>query len=79
MERFRFSTMPLEIALSNCELFRYAARLGFDVTKPRFGITDLVESGYVRLQSQKAVLIADIGHIDPDYLLGHASRRYIII
>ncbi len=32
----------------------------------------LPESGYVRLQTAEAVLIADVGPIGPDYLPGHA-------
>ena len=42
------------------------------MNEPTAGLTDLKESGYVRLQTDKAVLIADLASIGPDYLPGHA-------
>ena len=42
------------------------------VREPKTGITTLKDSGYVRLQAENAVLIADIGPIGPDYLPGHS-------
>jgi uncharacterized heparinase superfamily protein len=67
-----FNDAAFEIAPSISELLQYAKRLGFDVIEPGVGITDLKQSGYVRLQSRNAVLIADIGRIGPDHLPGHA-------
>lgn len=67
-----FNDAAFGIAPSNTELLRYASGLGFEVIEPSTGITDLDASGYVRLQSNTAVLISDIGRIGPDYLPGHA-------
>lgn len=67
-----FNDSAFGVAASNIELFQYASRLGFDIKKPRVGVTDLNHTGYIRLQSHKAVLIADIAPIGPDHLPGHA-------
>ena len=67
-----FNDAAFAIAPSNTELFRYASNLGFEVIEPSNGITDLDRSGYTRLQTGDAVLIADIARIGPDYLPGHA-------
>lgn len=55
------------------ELTRYARMLGIPVDGPHMrDIEALQHSGYVRLQSDRAVLILDVGEIGPDYIPGHA-------
>lgn len=67
-----FNDSAFGVAPTNQELFSYAKRLDILVIEPKIGITNLKDSGYVRLQSENAVLIADLGPIGPDYLPGHA-------
>lgn len=67
-----FNDAAFGIAPSNTELFDYAERLGILKNEPAVGLTHLKESGYVRLQTTNAVLIADLASIGPDYLPGHA-------
>lgn len=67
-----FNDSAFGIAPNNQQLFDYAKRLGILVNEPKVGLTNLKDSGYVRLQSENAVLIADLGQIGPDYLPGHA-------
>ena len=67
-----FNDSAFEVAPINQELYSYAKRLDILVSEPQIGITNLKDSGYVRLQSENAVLIADLGPIGPDYLPGHA-------
>jgi uncharacterized heparinase superfamily protein len=51
----------------------HAAAMGVALESlPSDGVTALTDSGYVRLQNDAAVLIADVGDIGPDYLPGHA-------
>ena len=67
-----FNDAAFGVAPTNIELLNYAKRLDIVCREPRAGLTDLCESGYVRLQSTNAVLIADLAPIGPDYLPGHA-------
>lgn len=67
-----FNDAALGIAPSNIELLRYARDLDFSVEPPATGITQKVESGYVRMEVGAAVVIADLAQIGPDYLPGHA-------
>ena len=68
-----FNDAALGIAAEPVEIEEYAGRLGFSAgDSPRDGATELRDSGYVRLQKDDAVLIADVGKIGPDYLPGHA-------
>ena len=67
-----FNDSAFGVAPINQELYSYAKRLDILVSEPKIGITNLNDSGYVRLQSENAVLIADLGPIGPDYLPGHA-------
>ncbi|MDB2521417.1 heparinase II/III family protein [Planktomarina temperata] len=67
-----FNDAAFCVAPSNVELFSYANRLGFDCLEPVCGLTDLQDSGFVRLQSADIALIADLGSVGPDYLPGHA-------
>lgn len=55
------------------DLKAYALRLGFvDGGTSLGGVVEFPESGYVRLENRRSVLIADVGDIGPDYLPGHA-------
>ena len=68
-----FNDAALDIAPSPQELKKFADKLGLTTTvAPHNGLTHLVESGYVRLQGDKAVAILDVAPVGPDYLLGHA-------
>ncbi|WP_416832708.1 MAG: heparinase II/III family protein [Erythrobacter sp.] len=67
-----FNDTAVGIAPDNIELFRYAHDLGFAIEPPFAGITYLVESGYVRMACEAAIVIADLARIGPDYLPGHA-------
>lgn len=68
-----FNDAAFGIAPEVSALAEYAHSLGLapdDV--PLDDIEALSDSGYVRLQNEKAVLIADVGVVGPDYLVGHA-------
>lgn len=77
-----FNDAAFGIAPTLAELADYARRLGIfapvaapseaegSTAPPRF--TLLPDSGYARLQTGPAVLLADVGMIGPDYLPGHA-------
>jgi uncharacterized heparinase superfamily protein len=68
-----FNDAAFGISLSAEELAEYARRLGFPV--PEFtleGAVHLKQSGFVRLDHKKIVLIADVGSVAPPYLPGHA-------
>ena len=68
-----FNDAAFEIAAEPVEIEKYAGRLGFSAGEsPQEGVTELRDSGYVRLQKGDAVLVADVGKIGPDYLPGHA-------
>lgn len=61
------------IAPTLAQLNTYAKELGVDIPPTSVeSIRVLPDSGYVRLQSRRAVLIADVGEIGPSYLPGHA-------
>jgi uncharacterized heparinase superfamily protein len=68
-----FNDAALGSARSPLQLEDYAGRLGLAVvSEPGPGITQLAESGYIRLQGDRAVALLDVGAIGPDYLPGHA-------
>lgn len=67
-----FNDAAFGIAAENEEIFLYAHRLGHEVKRASNGITNLETSGLVRLQTDDAILIADLGNIGPDYLPGHS-------
>jgi len=71
-----FNDAALGISPELRDLKAYAGRLGFSNIDSSQGkvrdVTELTQSGYVRLQNTRAVLIADVGKIGPDYLPGHA-------
>jgi uncharacterized heparinase superfamily protein len=68
-----FNDAALGIAPDYAALAEYAKQLGVVVDDaPLHAIEALPDSGYVRLQTGDAMLIADVGEIGPDYLPGHA-------
>lgn len=67
-----FNDAAFGIAPENADLISYANRLGIHCEQPKNGITDLGASGFVRLQSEECVVIADLAEIGPTYLPGHA-------
>jgi uncharacterized heparinase superfamily protein len=67
-----FNDAVFGVAPSNHELFDYARRLGLENAAPLEKMIHLRDSGYVRISSGQFVLIADVGHIGPDYLPAHA-------
>ena len=64
-----FNDAAFGIAPANAKLFDYAERLGVPSQSPTARIG---ESGYVRLEHDEAVVIADVAPIGPTYLPGHA-------
>lgn len=68
-----FNDAAFEIAPKLADLSAYAARLGLErpdsVRRP---LVRLDASGYFRLENERAVVIADIAPIGPDYQPGHA-------
>jgi uncharacterized heparinase superfamily protein len=67
-----FSDSALEIAPVPAELDAYAERLGLQALVPTAQrVTQLADSGYVRLASGPAVLIADVGPLGARYQPGH--------
>ena len=68
-----FNDSALGIASDVKELADYARILDVDVLdEPLSDIEVLGDSGYIRLQTECAVVIADVAEIGPDYLPGHA-------
>lgn len=68
-----FNDSAFGIAADNSELTAYADRLGLSASyTPKAGALRLPNSGYTRLATDEAVLIADLASIGPDYLPGHA-------
>lgn len=68
-----FNDAAIGITPSRLELERYAGRLGFaPLIKPEDGCTRLSDSGYIRLQDARAVVLLDVAPVGPDYLPGHA-------
>jgi uncharacterized heparinase superfamily protein len=67
-----FNDAAFGIAPETSELLAYAGRLGIDIPRQAGAPVWLKESGYVRLENTDAALIADIAHVGPDYLPGHA-------
>lgn len=68
-----FNDAAFGIASEYPSLMEYAQRLAIPISNPKLeGIESLPDSGYVRLQNERAVLICDVAPIGPDYLPGHA-------
>jgi uncharacterized heparinase superfamily protein len=67
-----FNDAAFGIAPSPAELEGYAARLGFEPPPdPGEGVTDLPESGYIRVGKRESVAFLDVAPLGPDYLPGH--------
>lgn len=68
-----FNDAALGIAPSPDELEQYAIRLGFPSHAGLGdGCTWLKDSGYIRLENDRALLLIDAARVGPDYLPGHA-------
>jgi uncharacterized heparinase superfamily protein len=68
-----FNDAAIGIAPSPAEIDAYAIRLGFPALAPLVeAVTELSESGYIRLQRDEAVVILDVAPVGPDYLPAHA-------
>lgn len=68
-----FNDAAIGIAPPPEELHAYAARLAFPTLRPvPNGCTHLRDSGYIRLQDDRAVVLIDVARVGPDYLPGHA-------
>ena len=67
-----FNDAAFGIAPKNIELFEYAKRLDIKFPGVENGLTDLKNSGMIRMQSEDVVLIADLAEIGASYIPGHA-------
>jgi len=68
-----FNDAAIGIAPTRDELELYAERLGCSALPPTAsGCRHLADSGYVRLQNERAVALIDVARVGPDYLPGHA-------
>ncbi len=68
-----FNDAAPDVAPSPILLEKYAIRLGFRERAPsRHSVTQLRESGYIRLEVSDAVALLDVAPVGPDYLPAHA-------
>jgi uncharacterized heparinase superfamily protein len=67
-----FNDAAMGMAPTPAKIFDYARRLGVEWTESRDPIRYWPDSGLVRLETNDAVLLMDVGPIGPDYLPGHA-------
>jgi uncharacterized heparinase superfamily protein len=68
-----FNDAAFGIAAEYRPLAEYARKLGVPVDdRPLAQLEVLRESGYARLQNERAAVICDVAPIGPDYLPGHA-------
>lgn len=68
-----FNDAAIGIAPSPAELEAYARRLGCPALPPfASGCRHFPDSGYIRLQNGRAVVLIDVARVGPDYLPGHA-------
>ncbi len=68
-----FNDAAFEIAPDYAALAGYARRLRVPVEEEALSaIEALPDSGYVRMQNARAVVICDVAPVGPDYLPGHA-------
>jgi uncharacterized heparinase superfamily protein len=70
-----FNDATLGICPSFNVLRRYRSELvrqALEGTSDNSGLTHLRASGFVRLQSRQALILADVGSVGPDHLPGHA-------
>ena len=67
-----FNDSALGIAPSFVELLSYADRLNIVFKNDQVNrLTHLEESGYIRVEEENVVIIADVADIGPDYIPGH--------
>ena len=67
-----FNDSALGVAPSFIELLSYADGLGIVFKKNKVNqLTHLVDSGYIRVEKENMVIIADVANIGPDYIPGH--------
>jgi len=67
-----FNDAALGVAPSFIELLSYSERLGITVKNNQVNrLTHLEDSGYIRIENDNVVIIADVGDIGPDYIPGH--------
>lgn len=68
-----FNDATWGVAPTPAALEDYARELGLPpVAPPSDGVSHLPESGFIRLQNARAVLLAEVGAVAPDYIPGHA-------
>lgn len=68
-----FNDAAFGIAPDRAQLESYAIRLGYgEVAAMQEGAVYLADSGYVRLQRGRAVVVLDVAEVGPSYLPGHA-------
>lgn len=67
-----FNDAAFGIAPKLADLGAYADEFGVVAGGLKSALQSALQSGYVRVQRNDAVLIADVGEIGPDYLPGHA-------
>lgn len=67
-----FNDSAFNVAPSNRELIDYACRCGIDDPKIQKGMHYLTKSGYVRLENDESILIADLANISASYIPGHS-------
>ncbi len=68
-----FNDAALGVAPSSAELDAYAGRLLLPPTPvPHDGVTNLADSGYIRVQRGTMVALLDVAPLATDYLVGHA-------
>jgi len=68
-----FNDAALKISSNLDELKKYAVKLGINYISKKFNqVTHLVDSGYIRFNSNNVIGLLDVGPIGPNYLSGHA-------
>ncbi|WP_394210626.1 heparinase II/III family protein [Enterovibrio calviensis] len=70
-----FNDSAINVAPKTDVLISYAERLGIELDLDKMcdkSLKNLSESGYIALKSGDFYLIADVGHVGPDYIPGHA-------
>ena len=67
-----FNDSTLGVAPSFSDLLNYADRLSITLKKNQVNrLIHLKESGYIRVENENIVIIADVANIGPDYIPGH--------
>ena len=67
-----FNDSTLGVAPSFSDLLSYADRLGITFKNNQVNrLIHLEESGYIRVENENMVIIADVANIGPDYIPGH--------